>query len=60
MEITTLVSNQRTYFHTGATFPVSARLDALERLRRNILAMQPHIEAALEEDLGKHPYKSYF
>ena len=60
MDISTLVSNQHAYFRSGATLPVAARLDALDRLRRNILAMQPDIEAALQADLGKHPYESYF
>ncbi len=60
MDISTLVSNQHTYFRTGATLPVSVRLDALDRLRRNILTMQPQIEAALQADLAKHPYESYF
>lgn len=60
MDISTFVSKQHAYFHTGATLPVSARLDALDRLRHSILQMQPDIEAALQADLGKHPYESYF
>ena len=60
MDISTLVANQHAYFRTGATLPVSARLEALDRLRRNICQMQPDIEAALQADLGKHPYESYF
>ena len=60
MDISALVSKQHAHFRSGATLPVSARLDALDRLRRNILAMQPDIEAALQADLGKHPYESYF
>ena len=60
MDISTLVSNQHAHFRSGATLPVAARLDALDRLRRNILAMQPDIEAALQTDLGKHPYEGYF
>ena len=60
MDISTLVFNQHAHFRTGATLPVSARLDALDRLRRNICRMQPDIEAALQSDLGKHPYESYF
>ena len=60
MDISTLVFNQHSHFRTGATLPVSARLDALDRLRRNICRMQPDIEAALQSDLGKHPYESYF
>lgn len=60
MDISTLVANQHAYFRTGATLPVAARLDALNRLRQGILAMQPDIEAALQTDLGKHPYESYF
>lgn len=60
MDISTLVANQHAYFRTGATLPVSARLEALDRLRRNICQMQPDIQAALQADLGKHPYESYF
>ena len=60
MDISTLVANQHAYFRTGTTLPVSARLEALDRLRRNICQMQPDIQAALQADLGKHPYESYF
>lgn len=59
MDITSLVSQQHAHFRSGATLPAAARLDALDRLRHNILAMQPDIEAALQTDLGKHPYESY-
>lgn len=60
MEIAKLVSSQHRFFRSGTTLPVSVRLDALERLHHNILQMQPDIEAALNADLGKPPYESYF
>lgn len=48
-----LVQRQRDYFRTGATLPISFRLDALNRLYRAINARQSEICAALKADLGK-------
>ena len=44
MDIEQIVKRQRDFFATGATLPVSARVDALKRLQANI--------RAAEKDLG--------
>lgn len=54
-----LVQRQRDYFRTGATLPVSYRLDALDKLYRAINAHQDKICAALKEDLGKSETESF-
>lgn len=58
-DIESIVSEQRSYFATGATIPVAARKAALRRLERAILDHEDEINAALKEDLGKSPTESY-
>lgn len=50
---------QRAWFDQGKTRPISARLDALRKLRSAILEMEPEINAALRADLGKSAAESY-
>lgn len=58
-EIHKIVSAQRTYFASGATLPVSIRLDALRRLKAAILRHESDILQALYQDLGKSSEESY-
>lgn len=58
-ELFKILLTQRQFFSEGHTKKVSYRLDALQRLRNGILAMEPEILAALKEDLGKSPSEAY-
>ena len=54
-----LLEKQRAYFLTGATLPVSGRVQALKCLRSVIYANQNAIYEALKSDLGKSDTESY-
>ncbi len=58
-QIQTIVNTQRRYFRAGATLPVCARMQALARLKKCILAHEQEISAALQADLGKSSFESY-
>ena len=58
-DISGIVARQRAYFETGKTLPVAARRDALDRLRRSILAHEDKIHEALRRDLGKSASEAY-
>ncbi len=58
-EIKNLVTRQRSYFQTGATLPVEARLKALRKLYAAVYGHQREIHGALREDLGKSQFESY-
>lgn len=58
-EIKDLVTRQRKYFQTGATLPVSVRIDALKRLYGVISGCEKEIHTALKRDLGKSGFESY-
>ena len=58
-EISQLVSDQRTYFASGATADVNDRIAALKKLRAALLENEAAIAAALYSDLGKSPEESY-
>ncbi len=58
-EIKDLVTRQRSYFQSGATLPVSARLAALRRLYNAISSHEKEICRALQKDLGKSGFESY-
>ena len=53
LEIKELVKNQRTYFRTNATLPVSKRIEALKKLHASIKKHEGEINEALKKDLGK-------
>ena len=53
------VARQRAFFETGKTLPVAYRKEALARLRREILAREKEIAAALQKDLGKSASEAY-
>lgn len=59
MEIHQLVESQRRFFQTGATLPVSFRVEMLKRLREAVERRQGDIGAALAADLGKSGYESF-
>ena len=58
-EINAIVAAQRKYFQTGATLPVSFRVDALRRLYDEISGSEKEIHDALRKDLGKSGFESY-
>ncbi len=54
-----LCQQQKVFFQTGKTFPVSFRIDALKKLKDCILRREKEVVAALKQDLGKCDYESY-
>ncbi len=59
MEIQELLEKQRAYFQSGATLPVSFRIQKLKTLYAAIVAHEAEIKKALYEDLGKNGFESY-
>ena len=53
------LGRQRAYFDSGATRPLSRRETALRRLLRALDQSEGDLLAALERDLGKHPFEGY-
>ena len=58
-EIRQIVENQRTYFYTGATLPLSHRIEALKKIQSYILTHEAEIGKAIRKDLGKSDFDSY-
>ncbi len=58
-EISKILEAQKAYFHTGATVPVSFRVQMLKRLYGKIKERERDILAALHKDLGKSSLESY-
>lgn len=58
-EIQTILEKQRNYFATGATLPVSARINALKKLQSYIKEHEQEISDALAADLGKSIFEGY-
>ena len=58
-EIHQLTMLQRQYFFSGATLELSARMDALTRLKETIRKYEDEIHAALKQDLGNSPVEGY-
>ena len=58
-EIKRIVTKQRSYFQTGATLPISARIAALRKLYAAVSANESAIHDALKKDLGKSAFESY-
>lgn len=58
-EINEIVVRQRNFFQTGATLPVSFRIDALRRLYKEVSRYETEIHDALRKDLGKSGFESY-
>lgn len=59
MDIHSAVTQQRSFFASGATRPVEFRLEMLKRLRRAITDNDAAISAALLADLNKQPAETY-
>ena len=59
IEIRQIVENQRTYFYTGATLPLSHRIEALKKIQSYILTHEAEIGKAIRTDLGKSDFESY-
>ncbi len=59
MDVTALLAAQRQFFHSGATLPLSFRLEMLEKLYTAISSHEAEIAQALHRDLGKSGYESY-
>lgn len=58
-EIRQIVENQRTYFYTSATLPLSHRIEALKKIQSYILTHEAEIGKAIRKDLGKSDFESY-
>ena len=59
MGIHEIVEKQRRFFRTGATLPVSFRIEMLRRLRDAVDRYEKEIARALAADLGKSGYESF-
>ena len=58
-EIRQLVNRQREYFLSGATLPLTARLEALKKLKSAVKRREEQIHQAIQADLGKSSFESY-
>ena len=54
------VDNQREFFLSGETLPVSRRIDALKKLRDAVRDNSETLEEALARDLGRSSLEAYF
>jgi aldehyde dehydrogenase (NAD+) len=57
--VTAIRQDQRTFFHSGATRPVSFRKAMLRRLYDAIRTHEDDFLQALQTDLGKSPFEAY-
>ncbi|MBQ7583010.1 MAG: aldehyde dehydrogenase [Lachnospiraceae bacterium] len=60
MNIEETLKAQRDFFNSGATLPVSFRIEALKKLYRVIKRNEKEIGEALEKDLGKSVLEGFF
>ena len=58
-EIQTLLEKQRDYYRSGATVPVSFRIEQLKKLYSTVKKYQDEINSALASDLGKSSYEGF-
>ena len=54
-----ILKKQRTFFQSGATLPVSFRIEMLKKLRSAVHKYETEIGLALKSDLGKSDYESF-
>lgn len=59
MDIVQLVEDQRSFFRTGKTLPVSYRLDQLRHLKLTMKKWEPKLLEALKADLCKSKFEGY-
>lgn len=59
MNIHEIVESQRTFFRTGATLPVSFRVEMLKKLRDAVDRYETRLSEALTADLGKSAYEGF-
>lgn len=59
MNIDQILESQRKYFQSGATLPVSFRIEMLKKLKNTVRKYETEIGSALKADLGKSDYESY-
>lgn len=58
-EIQALLENQRKYYNSGETIPVSFRVDRLKKLYAAVKKYENEISEALTSDLGKSHYEGF-
>jgi len=58
-EIAAIIRAQRAFFNTHATLDIGIRMDALRKLKTEILKNEKRIADALHADLGKSAFESY-
>ena len=58
-DITSILSAQRTFFQSGATLPVSFRIEMLKKLYRAVKEHEKEIGDALRADLGKSDFEGF-
>ena len=58
-QISQIVREQRRYFESGVTLPVSMRMEMLRKLRQTLVDNEAAIADALRADLGKSASESY-
>lgn len=54
------VEQQREYFRSGKTLPVSRRIEMLKKLRNAVEEHRTELEDALRKDLGRHSTEAFF
>ena len=59
MKIEEILESQRKYFQSGATLPVSFRIEMLKKLRSAVQKYEAEICQALTTDLGKSDYEGF-
>lgn len=59
MNIDEILESQRKFFRSGATLPVSFRVEMLKKLYRTIKKYETEIEDALTKDLGKSDFEGF-
>lgn len=59
MNLEEIVKAQRTFFGTGATFPVAFRKDAIKKLYDGMISYEKEILEALRKDLNKSDFEGY-
>lgn len=59
MSIGSIIARQREYFDSGATRPVSFRMEALRKLRKALEDNEALIHHAMKSDLNKSSFESY-